>query len=483
MQKLKPILRLLGLVMIPEGIMMLSCLIPAIHFSDGTVNALLYSGITTLVAGCYLLWLFYDQRTISDQRMSFLVVALIWITLPLMGTLPFLTTGSVDNFTDAFFESMSGFSTTGASIIENVEALPSSVLLWRSMMHWIGGFGIVLLVLALVPSLGLNKYSLYTAESSGADNTGKTTTSMSQTIRHTLLVYISLTIVFIILLRWQGMEMWDAVNMTFSCVASGGFSIYNNSIADCTSGQQYVMAIAMLMSGVNFALLYNIFSLQWGKLVHKLEQLGTYLGIFLFAVILTTGSLHWWMSYDWESAVRLGIVQCASVISTTGLITADTSLWWMPVTFLFMMVSLCGGMAGSTAGGIKIMRAIILFRNVRNSLFNRLHPHAVNPVRLNHKPVSQEIITNVMVIFFVYIFVIIIGIMSLIVCGVGATEAIGATVGCLSGYGPGLGLCGGLGNYAWFPLCAKWICCFMMIAGRLECLSVLILFMPRFWKR
>ena len=193
--------------------------------------------------------------------------------------------------------------------------------------------------------------------------------------------------------------------------------------------------------------------------------------------------LHWQSGYAWGDAVRLGTVQTISALTTTGSVVADTTLWWTPVCFLLLMLSVCGGMAGSTSGGLKIMRVLILLRNVRGILYNRLHPNAVMPIRLNGNVVSGHIRSNVMVIFMVFGLTLLLGVMLLMLCGVNATEAIGASVGCLTGYGPGLGASGGFGSYAAFPPMALWLCSFLMLMGRLECMTVLVLLLPRFWRR
>ena len=466
-----------------EGTLILSCLIPAFHFADGTVSAIMASGLFTFNVGLLLLVRFHRAKRPADRRASYLLVVAMWMVLPLFGTLPFLATGVLHTFSDALFESASGITSTGATVFSAVEWLPSSILLWRSMTQWFGGFGIVLLVLALVPSLGINKYSLYTAEASGADNTGKQTTSMSTNLQQTLGIYLLLTAIFVIALWKSGMHVWDAVNITFTNISSGGFSIYNNSLERLTHCQQYIVALAMLLSGVNFAMLYNFITFHWDRLHHKLEQLGFYLIVYLVASLFVILALRFSMGFDWSNSLRCGIVQTISVLTTTGSLAADTQRWWVPITYLFVVLSLCGGMAGSTTGGLKAMRVLILVRNVRKILRDKLHPHAVNPVRLNHKPVATDIITNVMVIFLVYAMVIFIGIMLLMLSGINATESIGAVIACITGYGPGLGLSGGFGCYAGFTVAAKLICSFLMVMGRLECLTVLIIFIPAFWRR
>jgi trk system potassium uptake protein TrkH len=466
-----------------EGLLILSCLIPALHFADGTASPILASGLFTFNVGLLLLVRFHRAKRPTDRRVAYLLVVTMWLVMPLFGTLPFLSTGVLHTFADALFESTSGITSTGATVFSAVEWLPSSILLWRSMTQWFGGFGIVLLVLALVPSLGINKYSLYTAEASGADNTGKQATSMTATVRQTLGIYLLLTTVFVVALWKNGMHVWDAVNITFTNISSGGFSIYNNSLERLTHTQQYIVALAMLLSGINFAMLYNFFTFHWERLQNKLEQFFFYISIYLVAAIFVVFALRFNMGFDWGDSLRCGIVQTISVLTTTGSLAADTQNWWVPITFLFVVLSLCGGMAGSTTGGLKAMRVLILIRNVRKILRDKLHPQAVNPVRLNRKPVAPSIITNVMVIFLVYAIAIFLGIMLLMLSGINATESIGAVIACITGYGPGLGLSGGFGCYAGFTVAAKLICSFLMVLGRLECLTVIILFFPSFWRR
>ena len=325
------------------------------------------------------------------------------------------------------------------------------------------------MVLAIIPSLGINRYSLYTAEASGADYQGATV-PVNITIRRTLTVYITLTLVFILLLMGSGMHFWDAVNLTFTNISSGGFSIHNDSIASLTDRQQYILALAMFFSGINISLLYQLFTFKFRQLRHRLEQFCFYLLLLLCSIAFVVLSLHYHSYYDWETALRLGVVQTSSVITTTGSVAADTTLWWTPVTFLFVILSLIGGMAGSTTGGLKAMRVLILLRNVKKSVLRQLHPHAVNPVRLNGRPVAPHI-------------TLFLGLLLLMLCGVVAQHSIGATAACLSGYGPGLGVSGGFGSYAAFPASAKWVCSLLMLMGRLECLTVLIIIFPRFWKR
>lgn len=479
----KAILRFLGIILMAEGGLMGLCMIPAVHFADGTGWRILVCTLCTLAVGGGLWWAFRHEVEIKDRRLSYLLVTLLWITLSAFATLPFLFTGSTKSFTVAWFEAMSGVTSCGATAFADVGSLPSSVLLWRSMTQWFGGFGVVLLVLALTPRLGINKYSLYTAEASGADNTGKTSVRTTVTVRRTLAVYLSLTIVFIILLMFNGMQMWDAVNLTFTNISSGGFSPYSDSIASLTHTQQYILAAQMLLSGVNFTLLYMLITLRWRQIRHKVDQVSFYLIICALSAAFVVLGLHYWSGYGWSDALRYGTVQTLSALTTTGSVIGDYTQWWTPACFLLLMLAICGGMAGSTSGGLKVMRVLILLRNARGILRYRLHPNAVDPVRLNGQPVSNHIINNVMVIFMVFGSTLMLGVMALMLGGVNATEAIGASVGCLTGYGPGLGISGGFGSYTHFSSPAMWVCSLLMLLGRLECMTVIILFLPKFWHR
>lgn len=480
---IRALLRFIGIMLVAEGGLMSLCLVPALHFADGTVREVALCSAFTLAVGT-LLWVSYGRyRRIEDRRMSYLLVVLLWLVLTLFAVLPLMATGAATDFSAAFFEAMSGLTAAGATVFPRVDALPASVLLWRSMMQWFGGFGIVLIVLAISPRLRINKYSLYTAEASGADNTGKTAVSTASTVRRTLTIYLALTLVFIALLHLSGMQMWDAVNLTFTNISSGGFSVASDSIASCSPVQQYILAAAMLFSGVNFVLLYLFFTFRWRQIGHKLDQIGFYVGIYVAAAAFVVASLRWQMGYSWADALRLGTVQTASALTTTGSVVADTTLWWTPLCFILLMLSLCGGMAGSTSGGLKAMRVLILIRNARSILRDRLHPNAVAPLRLNGRPVSKHIVNNVMVIFMVYGATLILGVMGLMLCGIDATQSIGASVGCLTGFGPGLGPSGGFGSYAAFSTPALWLCSFLMLLGRLECMTVLVIFLPRFWSR
>lgn len=480
---IKSIMRYVGFLLVAEGILMLSCLVPAFYFSDGTATDIIWSGCITLVCGLGLALSFHKYRSIQDRRCSYLLVVILWVILSIFGSLPFVITGVTNSWTDAFFEIMSGLTSTGATIFEDVESLPSSILLWRSMSQWLGGFGIVLIVLALAPKLGINRYTLYTAEASGADNTGKTSSKMSNTMRKTLSAYIFLTLVFIVALLCADMSFFDAVNFTFCNISSGGFSVYNDSVASLTHAQQWILACCMFLSGVNFMMLYMIITFKWSRVRHKLDQFSFYFGVIFLASIFVVAVLSQKSGMPLEDSIRVGVFQTISVASTTGSVIADTTTWWAPVSLIYLTIACIGGMAGSTSGGIKAMRAIILLRNVRAILSNRLHPHRVNPVRLNGHPVSDQLITNVLVVFILFLFSIFVAFLILLVCGVNSIEAIGATVGCITSYGPGLGDSGGFGNYANFPVLAKWTCSALMLLGRLEYLSLFILFLPRFWSR
>lgn len=477
----KILVRILGILLTGEGVLMLLCIAFSWHYNDGSVMAFLLSGLFTLSVGLFcVLSCPYDKKQI-EKRMAYLIVTSVWIVMSLFGTLPFFATGVITNFTDAFFEMMSGFTTTGATIFDDVEHLPKALLFWRSLSQWIGGVGIVMLVLAVVPSLGINSYSLYSAELAGPLK-AKTHTRVSSTVRNLWITYLVLTIIFVVLLWCGDMDFFTAINHAFTSIASGGFSTSNSSISQFSSYSQYVMAVAMWMSGINLTLFYLFVRVKFSQLKSSLEQFFSYTFVFLVLAVVVMFVLHSTMGYAWSNSFRMAFVQTASVVSTSGFVVDDTTLWVLPLNFLFLLFCIRGGMAGSTAGGLKVMRVLILEKNVRNVMRNQLHPNAVNPLRLNGQPISNDIIYNVMTLFFVYGITIAVSMFLLILCGVSTTESLGAVVSSITGYGPGLCSSGGFGNYAHFPTVAKWILSFCMLAGRLECITIYMLFLPKFWK-
>ncbi len=480
---LQTLLRAAALPLMAEGLMMLLAALPAAHFADGTTGDMLCCGLFAMAVGGMVQLSVPKPAKKPEQRVAYLIVVSLWIVLMLFAALPFLATGATTHFTTACFEAMAGLTTTGVSDFAEVEALPASIIFWRSVLQWVGGYGIVLLVLAVVPSLGINKYSLYTAETSSADNTGKVTAGTASTIRRTLSVYVLLTVGFFLVLCTMGMQPWDALNYAFASISTGGAAPYSTGYAALPVAQQGVLAAAMLLGGMNFILLYHLFTLQWRKARGKTDQLRTYVGLAVAAALLVVLMLRGKMGYPWPQAWQEGVLQTISAATTTGAVMADTSQWWTPLPFLLVVLSLCGGMAGSTSGGLKTMRVLILWRSVRTLLINRLHPHAVNPVRLNGSPVREAMIRNVMVIFLVYLLALLAGTAALLLCGVGGREALGATVACLTSSGQGLGLCSGLGDYAFMRPAAHWVMVFLMLLGRLECLTLLVLLLPAFWRK
>ena len=472
----------MGILLVGEGLLMMLCVGIGLYYAEADIMPFLFSALITLAVGVICVFFSPHKSGYIDKRMAYLIVTLVWVAMSLFGTLPFLATGTIDNFTDAFFEMMSGFTTTGATVFKDIEVLPKSLLFWRSLSQWIGGVGIVMLVLAIVPSLGINSYSLYSAELAGPLK-DKTHNRISATVRNLWITYFVLTVLVFAFLWGGDMDFFSAIIHTFSAISSGGFSIYNSSISQLSAYSQYVLAVAMWLSGINLTLFYLFVRVKFSKLRSSLEQFFSYTCVFLLLALITTVVLNQTMEYDLPKAFRLAFVQAASVVSTCGFVVDDTTQWVLPINFLFLIFCLRGGMAGSTSGGLKVMRVLILEKNVRNVMRNRLHPNAVNPVRLNSKPVSDTVIYNVMTLFFVYCFTIVIALFLLILDGVSTTEALGAVVGAITSYGPGLAECGGFGNYAHFPIFSKWVLAFCMLAGRLECITVYMLFLPKFWKR
>ena len=393
----------MGILLVGEGLLMMLCVGIGLYYAEADIMPFLFSALITLAVGVICVLFSPHKSGYIDKRMAYLIVTLVWVAMSLFGTLPFLATGTIDNFTDAFFEMMSGFTTTGATVFKDIEVLPKSLLFWRSLSQWIGGVGIVMLVLAIVPSLGINSYSLYSAELAGPLK-DKTHNRVSATVRNLWITYLVLTVLVFAFLWGGDMDFFSAITHTFSGISSGGFSIYNSSISQLSAYSQYVLAVAMWLSGINLTLFYLFVRVKFSKLQSSLEQFFSYTCVFLLLALITTVVLNQTMEYDLPKAFRLAFVQAASVVSTCGFVVDDTTQWVLPINFLFLIFCLRGGMAGSTSGGLKVMRVLILEKNVRNVMRNRLHPNAVNPVRLNSKPVSDTIIYNVMTLFFCILF-------------------------------------------------------------------------------
>jgi len=476
------IISILGLLVTLNGFFMLLGLPFSIYF-DESVFPLLVSGLTTIIIGLFF-WLFFRKGAEKElgKKDGYLVVGLGWVTMAVFGTIPFILSGSIPDFTDAFFETMSGFTTTGATILTDIESVPKGILFWRSMSQWIGGMGIIVLTVALLPIIGVGGMQLFVAEAPGI-SPDKLKPRIKDTAKRLWLIYFGLTMIETFLLKYGGMTFYDALNHGLTTMATGGFSTKNSSIAYYDSPFiQYVIIVFMFLAGVNFTITY--FGLKGKfKKVWNNEEFKAYFTIVVLFSVLTAFGIYYFTDSTVEKSFRDGAFQVISVITTTGYITADYTVWAPVITVLFFFLMFLGGSAGSTAGGIKIVRHTILFKNSFLEMKRLLHPSSIIPVRLNQKAISQNVTFNVLAFIMIYLSIFVFGSLSVALTGVDFMTSIGAVATSLGNIGPGLGTVGPVDNFAHLPQLTKWILSGLMLLGRLELFTILILFTPYFWKK
>jgi trk system potassium uptake protein TrkH len=479
---LKIILKIMGFLLLVEGIFMLFSLPFSLYYQDGQHMAILLSFLITSGTG-FTIYTLTGKREKStvNKREGFVIVTMTWVLISFFGTLPYLLSGTIPSFTNAFFETMSGFTTTGASILTDIEALPRSILFWRSMTHWIGGMGIIVLTVAILPFLGIGGMQLYSAEMPGVTK-DKLHPRITETAKRLWGIYILFTIVETVLLMLGGMDLFDGLCHSFGTMATGGFSTKNASVADFSPYIQYVIIFFMFLAGTNFTLHYMILQGRT-RGVLKNDEFKTYLYTILGFSLIIGILLVSKTGLGTEKGFRDALFQVVSITTTTGYVTSNYLAWPGYTWFLLFLLMFVGGMAGSTGGGIKVVRHVLMFKNARQELKRNIHPQAIIPVRLNGKAVSQEIIFKVMAFFLIYVLTLVAGTVVMSLLGLDFQTAIGASVATVGNIGPGLGGVGPIENYAFIPAFGKWVLSFLMLLGRLELFTVLILLSPTFWRR
>jgi len=456
----------------------LICAGVAPFFSEETLPFLQATFISTFLGFILLYASKSDKEHLTLQKKdAYLTVTLSWALITIIGCLPYLFSGSIPYFIDAYFESVSGFTTTGSSILTDIEILPKSILFWRSLTHWIGGIGIIVLVILVLPAFHAGGYQLFTMESSLQEKIHPKIKSVGFRI---LMIYLILTLAETVLLMLGKMNLFESVCHAFGTVATGGFSPRNTSIANYSPYIQYVIMIFMLLSGVNFVTYYFLFSREFKK-VNKNEEVKFYLIVVLIIGVIITSVLFVSMQKPFEESFREAFFQVISIVTCTGYATADYLIWpqyaWLTIFFAMFL----GGCTGSTAGGIKMVRHLVVLKNLRRNFQQFSYPNAVINLRLNDKPLNDE--TNHLILTFIsiYILVFIFGSFLLIALGIDGKTASSSVATCMAGIGPGIGTVGPANNFAHLPGLGKLILSFLMITGRLEIYSVLILFTKRFW--
>lgn len=461
-----------------------SLIIPALvafFYNEGDFWAFVITIISTLIIGIPGYFITRD-RSEMHLKEGFLIVSIGWILFALIGALPFKISGFIPSYTDAFFETMSGFTTTGASILGDIEALPHGLLFWRSFTHWLGGMGIILLSLAILPLLGIGGMQLFKAEVPGP-----TPDKLTPRIKHTaeLLwgVYVFVSLVEAVLLKVAGMDWFDAFCHTFGTMATGGFSTKNASIGHYNSALiDYIIITFMIISGMNFALHYRALR---GKLLiyFKDREAIFFIIVILIAVSIISIDVFQISGNDFFDALQKSSFQVVSILTTTGYGTADYEQWSASSQIILFILMFMGGCAGSTGGGMKIIRSLILIKFGLNEIKRLIHPQAVLPVHVGSMAVSREIVTNIAGFFLLYITLFVIGILIMSGLGLNFETAFGSVAATINNIGPGLGDVGPADNYQNIPAIGKWFLSFLMLAGRLEVFTVLILFTPSFWKK
>ena len=492
----KIVIFLMGVLLLFNGCLMLISSLVSFFYKDGVTFEITLSSFLVLSLGA-LLMLFgrqYDKQI--QKREGYVIVTLGWMMMTISGMLPFIFTNSMVDIPSTFFETMSGYTATGATILQDIESLPMGILFWRSMTHWIGGMGIIVLAVAILPLLGIGGIQLFSAEAPGPNN-DKLHPRITDTAKRLYLIYVVLTFAEFFLLKVAGMTWFDALNHAMATVSTGGFSTKNASIAHYNHLPfvQYIITFFMLVAGTNFVLTY--FALK-GKIqkVFQSEEFRYYLfgiiGVSSLIIILIyhfqdpsleTSINHPKVFGDLEYAIRHSLFMVTSVVTTTGFVSADFTMWNFFATGIFFALFFTGGSAGSTSGGVKVVRHIVMLKNSFLEFKKALHPNAIIPVRYDGKSVSQTIVFNILSFFIIYMFIFIMASVTLNLLGLDFVSALGAAASSLGNIGPAIGSVSPVDNFAHLSTSAKWFCSFLMLIGRLELFTVLILFTPFFWRK
>ena len=453
------------------------------YYQSDDVFAILISSILTSVVGL-LTWVFTKNSERKDvgKREGYLIVTFGWILMSAFGAIPFVVHGSIPNYTDAFFETVSGFTTTGASILPRVEVLPYGLMFWRSLTHWIGGMGIIVLSIAVLPLLGIGGMQLYQAEVAGPTK-DKLHPRVRETAKRLWAIYFFLTSLEVIFLLFGNMSLLDALCHSFGSLATGGFSTRTLSVAYYNSAYiEYVILFFMFLGGTNFTLHYLALH---GKIKSyiKDDEFKFYLGLIAITVISLTVYLVIANGTPIEKTFRNVAFSILSILTSTGFATADYELWAPFASTFFLIMLLLGACAGSTSGGVKMIRYQLLIKNSLVEVKRLLHPNAIVPVRHNGKAVPNEIIAKVSAFVLTYLAIFALGSLLLAMTGLDLKSSMGSVAACMANIGPGLGQTGPAGNYSEITVFGKWLLSALMLLGRLELFTVLIIFTPYFWKR
>lgn len=471
----------LGSVLCIEAVLMIPALMVSVIYGQDDVYAFMISMLILLAAG-FLLRLLKPKDSQMYARDGFAIVSLSWFFISVFGSLPFLISGAIPTPIDAFFETVSGFTTTGATILTEVESLPKGILFWRSFTHWVGGMGVLALVLAVLPSVKASTVHILVAESPGP-NPGKLVPKIGQTVKILYLIYTVMTMIQIVLLLISGMPLYDSVVNTLGTAGTGGFSVKNTSIGAYNNVfAEVIITVFMFLFGTNFSLYYQMIKGDKKSFLRSAE-FRFYLGTFLISIALITINLTGKIfGTAWES-LRYASFQVSSIMTTTGYSTTDFNLWPSFSKAILVLLMFIGASAGSTAGGIKCVRIVLLMKLIRREVHKIIHPRSVYTVRLDGKPVDDETLSGVTVFFYAFIFIFAAALIIVSTDGKDMISNFTAVATCIGNVGPGLEIVGPMGNFSSYSVLSKAVFSFCMIAGRLEIFPVLLLLDPSFWRK
>ena len=490
----KIIFHFLGLLLSFNGSFMLLASLMSFFYKDGVTFQIAVAGLIALTLGVLVMLITRSSSKEMGKREGYIVVTFGWLVMALSGTIPYLLTGSIPNFSNAFFETISGYTTTGSTILNDIEILPKGVLFWRSLTHWIGGMGIIVLAIAILPLLGIGGMQLFAAEAPGP-SADKLHPRITDTAKRLWLIYFGYTAAETILLSLAGMSFFDAINHSMSTLSTGGFSTKNTSLAFWNEHPiiQYIVMMFMFLAGTNFVLSYFAFKGKVQKIFQD-EEFNLYFRFILIFTFIAGVIIYLYTDTNissvahpmvWglaESSFRHALFQVLAIVTTTGFVSADFTLWTPFLLVFFFGIMFLGGSSGSTSGGVKVVRHLLMIKNGFLEFKRTLHPNAILPVRYNKKAISEKIVFNVLAFFILYMLSFIIGALGFSMIGLDFESAIGVAASSLGNVGPALGDFGPTANFYSMPAIGKWWCAFLMLIGRLELFTVLILFTPFFWR-
>ena len=482
-----------GILLMFNGVFMFIASLLSYIYNDGITDSLIVSGIIVLSVGAFFTIWNRNFDINLNKREGYIVVIFGWIVMILSGSVPYIMTDSIDGFTNIIFETTSGYTTTGATILDSIESLPKGIIFWRSITHWIGGMGIIVLAIAILPLLGIGGMQLFSAEAPGP-SADKLHPRITDTAKRLWLIYLSVTLIETLLLSIFGMSFFDAINHSMSNIASGGFSTRDASLAYWNNIPmiQYIVIFFMFIAGTNFILLYYVFKGKFNK-INIDEEFNLYLKFVMFFSLVVALIVFFNSSFlvsddislfsRIEGVIRHSLFQVVSIVSTTGFVTADYTSWTPFLLLIFFGLMFIGGSAGSTSGGFKIVRHLLLIKNGFLEFKRILHPNAIVPVRYNNKSVPNEIVYNILGFFIIYMLTFMVGALGFSMFGLDFQSALGVSASSLGNVGPSIGDFGPMGTFNQMSSIAKWWSSFLMIVGRLELFTVLIIFTAYFWKK